>query len=85
MRITLKHEKHKFHIILPTRLLCSRTAVRLLNRYVQKNGCEDIPHIPPVFAHQIYKEIKRSKRRYGGKWVLLDMSSCEGDGISIKL
>ncbi len=85
MRITLKHEKHKFHIILPTRLLCSRMAVRLINRYAPKNGCEDIPHIPPVYAKKLYREIKRSKRRYGRGWVLLDMSSCEGDGISIKL
>lgn len=84
MRITLKHNGHNLYLLFPTRVLCSRTAVHILNHFTQKQGNCSIPYIPPVYAKEFYREIKRSKRRWGRTWSPIELESAQGDTLQIK-
>lgn len=84
MRITLRHNSHNIYLLFPTRVLCSRTAVRILNHFTKKHCGSSIPHIPPVYARQLYREIKKSKRRYGRTWFPIELESAGGDAIKIR-
>lgn len=84
MRITLRHNDHNIHLLLPARVLCSRTAVRILNHFMRKHSKDTIPYIPPIYARQLYKEIKHSKKRYGRSWSPIELESAGGDGIKIR-
>lgn len=84
MRITLKHNGHNIYLLFPTRILCSKTAIRILNHFNHKHGKCSFPYIPSIYAKQLYREIKKSKRRYGRTWSPIELESAKGDAIKIK-
>lgn len=86
MKIHVKDEDLSFVLVLPTRLLLSRTVARLVARVLIKCVSEDNVQVDTLLntLERIFAELRRVKDRHR-KWVLLDVTSSDGDRIKIEL
>lgn len=85
MKVTVKHGGYPPLILaLPTRLLFSKTLLRLYNGPGRRHTEEELPYIPPEAMEAIYREIKNANRRLG-RWNLLEAESADGDLVTIRL
>lgn len=86
MKIHVKDEDLSFVLILPTRVLLSKTAARLVVRVLKKRISEDKERVDmlPNTLERIFAELRRVKERHR-HWVLLDVTSSGGDRIKIEL
>lgn len=84
MRILIQGEGHNLNLVLPTRMLFSKTVLKLVNRTGRKYAGEALEKIPPEALDAIFAELRRVKDQYGS-WDLVDMESADGKKIWIRL
>ncbi len=88
MRIKLRSDGHTFWILLPTRLIFSKTivklALRMARRSLAQHEGDANPSLPTPDDSilRLCSEIVRVKRR-SGSWVLVDVHSADGDEVKI--
>lgn len=83
MKIRLSSGKHRFRIILPTRLLFSKGLLKLGIR-IGKRYTKVVPDIPPAAVDALCDEIRYIKRKHGS-WELVHMESPDGSMVQIIL
>lgn len=89
MKIHIRAEGHTFWIVLPTRLLLSKSVVKLGLRLARKNASETgkgnaMLSLSDEKILRICTQIKRVKRR-SGSWVLVDVRSADGECVKITI
>ena len=83
MKIRIRSYERSFTLILPTRLLLSKGAVKLGLR-IGKRYSISVPDIPPKIVDALCDEVKRIKKKHGS-WELVDVQSADGEQINIRL
>ncbi|MCM1299610.1 MAG: hypothetical protein NC203_00860 [Firmicutes bacterium] len=82
MRITVKTAEKSTELVIPTRLLLNRFAVKRLIKHVPENTAENLT---PEAAAKLAAELNRFRRRHK-HWVLVDVEDGgTGERIVIKL
>lgn len=84
MKIQVKDDGHSFSIVLPTRMIFSKTVARIVNCAGRKYVSEEMEKIPPEAMEAIFAELRRVKKQYGS-WELVDIQSADGDRVNITL
>lgn len=84
MKIKISSENHCIHLILPTRLVFSKSMVRLGMRIAGKYAPDEIKNIPPESVELLCKEICRIKN-FRKRWDLVDVCSADGAIVRIEL
>lgn len=84
MRIRVKSEGHNFTLVFPTRLLTSKFAMRMAEKYGRKYAYEAMKNIPPHALESLCAELRRVKAKHG-TWELVDVVSADGDEVYISL
>ncbi len=84
MKISVQGDGHNINLLLPTRMIFSKTVLRLLKvsaRFMPEEALEQIPieKLEPLFA-----EFRRIKKKYGS-WELVDVQSADGEKVKIVL
>ena len=83
MKIRIRSYERRFTLILPTRLLLSKGAVKLGLR-IGKRCSISVPDIPLKIVDALCDEVKRIKKKHGS-WELVDVQSADGEQINIRL
>lgn len=83
MKIRIRSDEANFTILLPTRLLFSKTVLKFGLRMGRKYSAQ-MPDIPPEAVDALCDEIRRIKKTYGA-WELLDVQSGKGERVQIVL
>ncbi|MBE6974796.1 MAG: hypothetical protein E7436_04825 [Ruminococcaceae bacterium] len=81
MKIRLRADTAHIDLVLPTRLLFSRSFWKLGLRIGRKYSV-NVPDLPPAAVDALCREIRRIKDRHGA-WELVHI--CDGDGNSIQV
>ena len=84
MKIEAKGRGHNLSLVLPTRMLFSKTVWKIVNSTGRKYAPEALERIPPEAMEAIFTELTRVKKKYG-KWELVDIESADGETITITL
>lgn len=99
MKIQIKADGHNFSIPVPTRLIFSKTSVRLYlklarkyssraKRYIpedaQQQASDFLQKLPDEAVYALCAELMRIKRRYGS-WNLVEVRSAGGEEVHITL
>ena len=83
MRIRVHSGQQKFSLALPTRLIFSKTLMKLGLRFGRAYS-PDVPDLSPEAVDALCTEIRRIKKKYGS-WELVDVCTAEGDTVQITL
>lgn len=83
MKIRIRSDEKNFTILLPTRLLFSKTVLKFGLRMGRKYSAQ-VPDIPPQMLEALCDEIKRIKKKHG-VWELVDVQSGDGEIVQIIL
>ena len=83
MRIRVCSQERSFTIFLPTRLVFSRTLMKLGLR-IGRAYSPDVPDIPPEAVDALCGEILRIKKKHGS-WDLVEVFSSDGEAVTITL
>lgn len=84
MKIQIRGSEHNLTLILPTRMLFSRTVVRLANHFGRKYAGEAMAQLPPEALDALFAEFRRIKKVHGA-WELVDVQSSDGESVRIIL
>lgn len=84
MRIRIKGDGHNFCLCFPTRLIFSKTVLRLANHFGRRYAGEAMATIPPGALDALFAEFRRIKKAHGS-WELVDVQSSDGDSVQIIL
>lgn len=84
MKIRIKSEERNFFFAFPTKLLCSKMVVRIVNHFGRKYAAEQIAALPPEALDRLCAELRRIKDRHGS-WELADIESADGETIQVTL
>lgn len=84
MRILVQGGEHDLNIVLPTRMLFSKTVLRLVNVTGRKYAGDALERIPPEFFDVLFAELRHVKKKYGS-WDLVDIESADGERVLIRL
>lgn len=85
MRIYLTHNHFTFCIPFPTRLFLNKPVIKVANWATKKYCPNEIPYIEPEYASMLYREIKKSRKKLGRKWDLVNAESSSGERVRIRL
>ena len=83
MKICIQAGEKKFSLYFPTRMLTSKSLVKLWLR-IGKKYSEEVPDIPPQAIDALCNELKRIKKTHGS-WELVDVQSAQGERVKITL
>lgn len=83
MKIRIRSEEQKFTIVLPTRMLFSKTILKFCLR-IGKRYSVDMPDFPPEMVDALCDEIRRIKKKHGA-WELVNIQSADGESVQIIL
>lgn len=83
MKIRVRSDSHSFSIVLPTRMLFSKSILKFGLR-IGKKYSADVPELPPEMVDGLCDEIRRIKKRYGA-WELVDVQASDGEQVQIIL
>lgn len=83
MKIRIRSDEKKFTVLLPTRLLFSKTVLKFGLRMGRKYS-DQMPDIPPETVEALCDEIRRIKKKHGA-WELVDVQSGDGEMVQIIL
>lgn len=83
MKIKVRSGERNFTLLLPTRLIFSKTVLKFGLRMGRKYSAQ-VPDIPPEMAEALCDEIKRIKKKHGA-WELVDVQSGDGEMVQIIL
>ena len=84
MRIHLRADGRNIKLVLPTRMLFSKTVLRLLKFSARFAAEETLKKIPVDSMDVIFAELRRIKKKYG-TWELVEVESAGGEKVEIKL
>ncbi len=84
MIIQISGKDKDMNISLPTRMLFSKTVLRLIRFAANRRISESSVKIPPEAVGAIYAELERVKARYG-TWTLVEVESEGKDTVKIIL
>ena len=80
MKIQLCGDGHKMSLVLPTRMILSKTVLHLVSG--SKYAPEVLANIPAETVESVFAELRRIKRVHGS-WELVDIESSDGDSVKI--
>jgi len=83
MKIKVRSDAQNFTLLLPTRLIFSKTILKFGLR-VGKKYSDQVPDIPPEAVNALCNEIRRIKKTHGS-WELVDVQSGDGEHVQIIL
>ena len=83
MRIRVHSGKGDLSLVLPTRMIFSKTLVKFGIR-MGKRYSDNVPDLPPAAIDALCDEIHRIKKQYGS-WKLVELHSADGDTVTIIL
>ena len=83
MKINIRSEERNFTIVLPTRLLFSKTILKY-GLKVGKRYSEAVPDIPPAAVDALCNEIRRIKKTHSA-WELVNIQTADGEKVQILL
>lgn len=83
MKIRIRSDEHNFSIVLPTRVLFSKSILKFGLR-IGKKYSADVPDIPPETVDALCDEIRRIKKKHGS-WELVNVQSAGGEQVQIIL
>lgn len=83
MKIRIRSEEHSFTLVLPTRLLFSKTLLKFGLR-MGKFHSDAMPEIPPAAVDALCDEIRRIKKTHTA-WELIHVQSADGEEVQIIL
>lgn len=83
MKIRIQSDGRDFSILLPTRMLFSKSILRFALRVGRKYSA-DVPDIPPATVDALCDEIRRIKKKHGS-WELVNVQSAGGEQVQIIL
>ena len=83
MRIRVRSDGRNICLALPTRLIFSKTLMKLGLRFGRAYS-PDVPDLSPEAVDALCDEIRRIKKKYGS-WELVEVLSAEGDTVQITL
>lgn len=83
MKIKIRSEERSFTVVLPTRMIFSKSILKFGLRIGKKYSAE-VPEIPPEAVDALCDEIKRIKKRHGS-WELVNVQSADGEQVQIIL
>ncbi len=84
MKIQITEGDRNRSIMLPTHMLFSKTVLRLICISGRFCGADALAGISPKAMDAIFRELRRTKERYGD-WELVDVESREGEKVKIIL
>lgn len=84
MRILVRDECRDLNIVLPTRLVFSKTLVRIGMYFARKYAPETMESIPSEAVEKLLDEMHRIKKKYGS-WDLVHVQSADGEEVLIRL
>ncbi len=83
MKVHIRSEGRGFTVILPTRLLFSKSILKF-GLKVGKRHSDAVPDIPPAAVDALCDEIRRIKKIHSS-WELVNIRSAEGDEVHVIL
>ena len=83
MKIHIREEDRSFTIVLPTRLIFSKTILKFGLR-IGKKYSDQVPDIPPEAVDALCDELRRIKKKHGS-WELVNVQSSDGEQVQIIL
>ncbi len=83
MKIHIHSEERAFTVILPTRLLFSKSILKFGVKLGKRYG-NVIPEISPAAVDALCDEIHRIRKTHTS-WELVNIQSADGDGVQIIL
>lgn len=84
MRVQIKGGGHDLNIVLPTRMIFSKTMVKIGCRISSRYTHAVMDRLSPEAMEAICEELVRIKKKHG-KWELVDIQSADGEKINITL
>ncbi len=83
MKIRIRSEEQAFTVLLPTRLLFSKSILKF-GLKVGRRYSDAVPNIPPAAVDALCDEIRRIKKTHTS-WELVNIQSADGEQIQIVL
>ena len=83
MKIHVRSEEHTFTLLLPTRMVFSKSILKFGMRIGRKYS-DQVPDISPQTIDALCDEIKRIKKKHGS-WELVNVQSSDGERVQIIL
>ena len=83
MKIRIRSNERSFTLVLPTRMLFSKTILKFGLR-IGKKYSSDVPDFPPETVDALCDEIRRIKKKHGS-WELVNVQSSDGEQVQIVL
>ena len=84
MRIQIRSEGRGFTILLPTGLVLSKLAARMITRTVYKHAADAMKSVEPEKFEMLLQEIGRIRKQYG-PWELIEAEDSDGSYVKIVL
>lgn len=84
MKIQIRGSEQNLTFLLPTRLVFSKTVVRLANYFGHKYAGKAMAQLPPEALDALFAEFRRIKKVHGS-WELVDVQSSDGESVRIIL
>ncbi len=83
MKIRIRTKQRAFSVVLPTRMLFSKTILKFGLR-IGKRYSKAVPEFPPAAVDALCEEIHRIKKTKGA-WELVRIQSADGEEVRIVL
>ena len=84
MKIRIETAEKNLTIPVPDALLSPKLIPWIAEKIGRKKAPEALERIPPGALEVIFRELRRTKKRYGS-WELVDIQSANGEHIRITL
>lgn len=84
MKIRIQSRERDLTIPLPTNLLFSRGSAWLADRVGRHYAGDAMKDLSARDMEKLFAELRRIKKRYGS-WELVDVRSCDGEGVQVIL
>lgn len=83
MKIRIRSEEQNMTLVLPTRLIFSKSILKFGLR-IGKKYADAVPDIPPQAVDALCDEIRRIKKVHGS-WELVNVQSSNGEQVQVIL
>lgn len=84
MKILIQDGNTRLRLLLPTNLVFSSATAWLVNHVGRRYAPAAMDSIPPEAIRELFRVIRKIKRRYGS-FEILDVASADGERVWVRL